>query len=814
MYSDGISVWNGNHTVQITGLLGESSTTQAVQIVPIPSSSPKKAFIFTLAAGESCYGYPVVAGYSSSGLRVSIATITGTAPATTITIAPTEKNIRISDGLNLMSEKMAVTSDGKGGYWLVAHGIGAYTSDPYAGSPTGFNTADERYFYAFNITCSTTTIPALAATKKKSNITNASVVPCRAWNHTATGFNNVGNCEYNGSGQMKIVRTSTTTAKLAMTVPYAFNSGWTLKPLAQLFNFNLVTGFVDNATAQQFDLGFNNSATNAKDGGAYGVEFSPDGNYLYVSSCHSATALGDMTSRIYQVDLTSAYPYTKTVIATLPHAAGPGFGGLQLGPDNKIYITRETKAFLDVINTPNNSAAAGVGYSSGVPIAGTCIASLPNTVCPFYSPTVADLYVPSSICAGDILTATGSYTGFPPASQLWEVYGSDVSGNPVDASGTIVSSSTASWYNTQQTIAGDAVGDFVYGASASLPCNKYFTVRLVLSDGCSASSEIKKTFYVKCYPIPAITASVHNPVCYGTEVSLCANYSPAPGVILDWQSNFFNYPSPGDNVTCITETPTQNTTYTVGVNLRGCRAFATYNLIMEQNNPNFNLTGNLGATDPYYTLIATPVVTPPTGIGYWWRIVEIDPSTGVDIAGTEVVNPSCWWTPGPNIFKNYTYLLAGSYPTGYTCGTPAGRFGVNKKYKVTYGTWSDNCPWQTTSKTIMLGHGMDGLANFIVEDAATDPAIMNSMPAEAASSAAFGEISVSPNPGNGVFILETTGLSGKNITMYDALGRLVYSRDNTTDSRITIDIANQPKGIYFLNVISNNKVFSKKIVLE
>jgi len=165
MYSDGINVWNGNHVLQLTGLLGESSTTQAVQIVPIPSSSPKKAFVFTLSAAETCYGNDHA--YAESGLRVSIATITGTAPATTITIAATEKNIRITDGYNLMSEKMAVTSDGRGGYWLVVHGIGAYSSNPYIGWGSGsYSAADETSFYAFNITCSTSTIPALAATKK------------------------------------------------------------------------------------------------------------------------------------------------------------------------------------------------------------------------------------------------------------------------------------------------------------------------------------------------------------------------------------------------------------------------------------------------------------------------------------------------------------------------------------------------------------------------------------------------------------------------------------------------------------------------
>lgn len=69
--------------------------------------------------------------------------------------------------------------------------------------------------------------------------------------------------------------------------------------------------------------------------GPYGVEFSPDSRFLYVYC-----AYGNSKSQIFQFDLslgsTSAIQQSKLLVAELPY---PYAGSLQLGPDQKIYVT-------------------------------------------------------------------------------------------------------------------------------------------------------------------------------------------------------------------------------------------------------------------------------------------------------------------------------------------------------------------------------------------------------------------------------------------------------------------------------------------
>jgi hypothetical protein len=95
----------------------------------------------------------------------------------------------------------------------------------------------------------------------------------------------------------------------------------------------------DNATGE---------VTNQKEiptiGFAYGVEFSPNSDLLYVSFLKGSVG-------VIQYDLNapnifdSAYFLSEITNTSV-------YGSLQLGPDNKIYVSK-TGRYLDVINTPN-----------------------------------------------------------------------------------------------------------------------------------------------------------------------------------------------------------------------------------------------------------------------------------------------------------------------------------------------------------------------------------------------------------------------------------------------------------------------------
>ncbi|MCF8371324.1 MAG: T9SS type A sorting domain-containing protein [Bacteroidales bacterium] len=109
----------------------------------------------------------------------------------------------------------------------------------------------------------------------------------------------------------------------------------------ELFDFNKTTGQLSNPV----------TLTHSSNDHSYGVEFSPDGHYLYGSE-----AAG---SDIHQWDVSLTNP---TAIITSHQVVGScsvTFGGaLQLAPDGKIYLARPNQKYLGRINSPNMSGLA------------------------------------------------------------------------------------------------------------------------------------------------------------------------------------------------------------------------------------------------------------------------------------------------------------------------------------------------------------------------------------------------------------------------------------------------------------------------
>lgn len=95
----------------------------------------------------------------------------------------------------------------------------------------------------------------------------------------------------------------------------------------ELFDFDIINGKVSNAKVL------------LKNYGNYGVEFSRNGNILYVTS----------KSRLYQYDLTSA---NIAATRTLIYQGSVELNALQLAPDGKIYLARFYNTYLDAISRP------------------------------------------------------------------------------------------------------------------------------------------------------------------------------------------------------------------------------------------------------------------------------------------------------------------------------------------------------------------------------------------------------------------------------------------------------------------------------
>lgn len=81
--------------------------------------------------------------------------------------------------------------------------------------------------------------------------------------------------------------------------------------------------------------------------------------------------------------------------------------------------------------------------------------------------------------------------------------------------------------------------------------------------------------------------------------------------------------------------------------------------------------------------------------------------------------------------------------------------------------------------------------------------------------AAANTISIFPNPSIGVFSLEFGVGSGEKaeIEIYNSIGEEVYKSEVKSQKEV-INLSTQPKGIYFVRIVANDKTYSQKIVIQ
>ena len=79
-------------------------------------------------------------------------------------------------------------------------------------------------------------------------------------------------------------------------------------------------------------------------------------------------------------------------------------------------------------------------------------------------------------------------------------------------------------------------------------------------------------------------------------------------------------------------------------------------------------------------------------------------------------------------------------------------------------------------------------------------------------------INLFPNPGNGVFQLTTEHQQFKSteqLSIYNAIGEKVYAKNGKQLMNTTaIDLSDQPNGLYFLQLKTENSIITKKIVIN
>ena len=293
-YTDGTNIWDASTDTKFnsTALLGGSSSTQSAIVMPKPGAT-NQWLVFTSGTN------------GSNG--VNCYTVSGTSGAFTINSA-TPQNLTASgttgEGLFVIGSTLTGTS-----FWVVSRAVG-------------------------------TTGTVFTWPVSSSGVVGAKVTSTLS----GPSFTNTNYC-----GTIGTIKSNTCQTQLAFTY---------LNSDVDLVNFDASSGMVVPNTAVRINVASTNSATcpQGTNSGSYGLEFSPNDAYLYISNLDGGV--------VYKYDIAGASVSTLATMTGSVGLNGWGAGQLQIGPDSVIYIARPpqqgsstpfTPSYLSTISNPSSA---------------------------------------------------------------------------------------------------------------------------------------------------------------------------------------------------------------------------------------------------------------------------------------------------------------------------------------------------------------------------------------------------------------------------------------------------------------------------
>tara|TARA_R110001583_G_scaffold4351_5_gene25292 strand:+ start:22186 stop:26181 length:3996 start_codon:yes stop_codon:yes gene_type:complete len=302
-YSDGTTVWNKNHNIMQNGsnLKGHPSSTQSAMIIPRPNST-NEYYLFTVGSGVNNGEY----GFNYYTIDMNADGGLGSVIAGPIDLAKGKSD-------NWTEKVAAIKGDQCNTFWVLSY--------------------VENEFYAYEVTST-----GVASDPVISTVNYTSV---------------------DRRGYLKIAPNG---EKIAIAHMRNYVNNIRDKGSLFLYDFDNSTGVVTN----QRDLPLIAPANNP-----YGVEFSSNSEKLYVSASNDfwSTISSEYNdplnhfSTLYQFNLSSNIEANIIASREIIDSQNLFRGGLQLGPDQKIYRALSKTynlgiPFLSVIENPENDGLA------------------------------------------------------------------------------------------------------------------------------------------------------------------------------------------------------------------------------------------------------------------------------------------------------------------------------------------------------------------------------------------------------------------------------------------------------------------------
>lgn len=553
---------------------------------------------------------------------------------------------------------------------------------------------------------------------------------------------------------------------------------------------------------------------------AYGLEFSPNGKYLY----YTVGAGGSVTGAIYCFNNVNTGTLSSPVkLAAVDNTTTPNdgvaakSGQLQLGPDGNIYVANKpsynlalgtNKNYLGVILNPNTAtptynatylyvsdpnAIHGVAIGMGLP---TFTRSYVYNPVSFLTDNVV-LSASTELCQGSSVVLTIDASGTAAGNALWTIDGVN---------------STSAFDGT-----GKASITYTFNKTGNIP------VKVSITDNCGRMRDVKTTITVSSYMSPTYAvACASKPVMrimgtgIGGSAGVASNYLYydaavngnllGAGATYDWSGPFpksvwiesgsLSVPKAmvGETSANFSSTIYPNGGWTQKQAFTLKRKARLFSVDVKVIDPN----GSGSCTNNYTVIIKAQ-------------------QAGVDIAGMTVATT----TSGCNkiITVPLNFLLAsGTYDLVVTISSASLKFSL-KEYGTTSQTWTDANGVITISGSTSNGWAQSGpFGNWVVgvpyscenrvPVTIIDNCTTTSVNDQVNNST---QLKVYPNPGNGIFTVES-GVAG-NYSIINELGQTIQRVELNEANDLKVHISNLHNGVYFIHGYNNSQLTTQKIVI-